>query len=83
MKLLIFSVCQLLRGAVVPRRGLEPPRLAAQVPETCASTNSAIWAFGWWAIAYGFRPDLSIDAKQLRFDAAAGQKCRPKTPELP
>jgi hypothetical protein len=29
---------------MVPRRGLEPPRLAAQVPETCASTNSAIWA---------------------------------------
>lgn len=28
----------------MPRRGLEPPRLAAQVPETCASTNSAIWA---------------------------------------
>ncbi len=29
---------------MVPKRGLEPPRLAAQVPETCASTNSAIWA---------------------------------------
>ncbi len=34
----------LSRKEMVPRRGLEPPRLAAQVPETCASTNSAIWA---------------------------------------
>ena len=29
---------------VVPKRGLEPPRLAALVPETSASTNSATWA---------------------------------------
>ncbi len=29
---------------VVPRRGLEPPRLAAHGPEPCASTNSATWA---------------------------------------
>ncbi len=29
---------------MVPRRRLELPRLAAQVPETCASTNSATWA---------------------------------------
>ena len=32
---------------MVPRRGLEPPRLAAPVPETGASTNSAIWAYDW------------------------------------
>jgi ribonuclease R len=30
---------------VVPRKGLEPPRLSALVPETSASTNSATWAF--------------------------------------
>lgn len=29
---------------VVPRRGLEPPHLAAHGPEPCASTNSATWA---------------------------------------
>ncbi len=29
----------------MPRRGLEPPHLAAHGPEPCASTNSAIWAF--------------------------------------
>jgi len=30
---------------LVPRTGLEPARLAALVPETSASTNSATWAF--------------------------------------
>ena len=29
---------------VVPKKGLEPPRLSALVPETSASTNSATWA---------------------------------------
>src|SRR5262249_43067381 len=32
------------QSEVVPRRGLEPPRLASLVPETSASTNSATWA---------------------------------------
>src|ERR1700730_18312224 len=32
--------------AVVPRRGLEPPRIAPLVPETSASTSSATWAGG-------------------------------------
>jgi ribonuclease R len=29
---------------MVPKKGLEPPRLSALVPETSASTNSATWA---------------------------------------
>ncbi len=29
----------------VPRTGIEPARLAAHAPETCASTSSATWAF--------------------------------------
>ena len=35
----------------VPKKGLEPSRLAAHAPETCASTNSATWAFGLFASA--------------------------------
>ena len=43
------TICKILithnqSTALVPRRGLEPPRLAALVPETSASTNSATWA---------------------------------------
>lgn len=34
-----------LTGFLVPRTGIEPARLAAHAPETCASTYSATWAF--------------------------------------
>src|SRR5476649_2699169 len=38
-----MSICNSLIS-LVPRRGLEPPRIAPLVPETSASTSSATWA---------------------------------------
>ena len=36
----------------MPRTGLEPARLAAHAPETCASTNSATWALRKFSIGF-------------------------------
>src|SRR3569833_4471925 len=57
---------------MVPRRGLEPPRLAALVPETSASTNYAIWADGR-ARCLGGRPLTVNEAREEeKREAAAG-----------
>ena len=36
---MVFRVAEM-----VPKKGLEPLHLAAQVPETCVSTNFTTWA---------------------------------------
>src|ERR1051325_3902329 len=55
---------------MVPRRGLEPPRLAAPVPETGASTNSAIWALA--AQIRAELPPCQSKACARRFTGPAG-----------
>ena len=61
---------------MVPRRGLEPPRLAAHGPEPCASTNSATWAGRPIPIEGG-------DACQRRRRAQKPRDAKELSPSLP
>ena len=62
-------IAKLLGFELVPKKGLEPSRLAAHAPETCASTNSATWAFGLFASAklVKFFELPTIFAQKVRF----------------
>jgi hypothetical protein len=69
---------------LVPKRGLEPPHLAAHGPEPCASTNSATWANRYSEGCYfserfdavngRVRNGSKGETKQRRGEAVAGRQ---------
>jgi hypothetical protein len=72
---------------LVPRRGLEPPHLAAHGPEPCASTNSAIWALRTTrhssnseaAIIPGFASPVNRRVR-FSFESRSGARTRATSP---
>ena len=79
----------MLYTLVVPRRGLEPPHLAAHGPEPCASTNSATWALRLSCALYNEiqtlanRPPYNSKNNQTPASKKARATSPSASPELP
>ena len=68
------SFSQTPKKRLVPRRGLEPPRLAALLPESSASTNSAIWADSKARVIQGVRCGFKGPAAPLSQSVVAAAR---------